>query len=104
MCQWTIRSACILAFLGFPALGFSQSGDVRGVHDPVLIRQNDTYYLFSSGPGVPIHRSKDLLHWERAGRVFAEDVPEWARTEVPQARDVWAPDISFYRGQYQLYY
>lgn len=77
---------------------------VRRVHDPVIIRQNDTYYVFSSGVGVPVRRSKDLVHWEQAGRVFAENAPAWGKAEVPGARDVWAPDISFYNGKYHLYY
>lgn len=30
------------------------------VHDPVMIKQGDTYYLFCTGRGVTVMSSKDL--------------------------------------------
>ena len=77
---------------------------IRHVHDPCLIKQGDTYYLFSTGHGIPIRRSKDLVHWEAAGRVFTADVPEWAKAEIPGTVFPWAPDIAFLNGRYFLYY
>ncbi|MCS6777475.1 MAG: arabinan endo-1,5-alpha-L-arabinosidase [Chloroherpetonaceae bacterium] len=79
------------------------TGDIRGVHDPAVIRVGNRYYLFSTGPGIPIYVSEDLRQWKRIGQVFRE-IPEWARKHVPDARDIWAPDISYYRGRYRLYY
>jgi arabinan endo-1,5-alpha-L-arabinosidase len=83
-------------------------GDVAGVHDPAAIREKDTYYLFSTGgrPGegvIPIRTSRDLRTWKRAGFVF-DTLPEWARREVPRARNAWAPDIAFHGGRFLLYY
>ena len=83
-------------------------GDVAGVHDPAAIREKDTYYLFStggrSGEGViPIRTSRNLRTWKRAGFVF-DTLPEWARREVPRARNAWAPDIAFHGGRFLLYY
>ena len=96
-CAW------LLGFLGgTDALALQQ--EARRVHDPCLIRQGDVYYLFSTGRGVPIKTSKDLLRWDDAGRVFPDGLPEWAGREVPRARSVWAPDISFFEGEYHLYY
>lgn len=77
---------------------------VRRVHDPCVIKQDDTYYLFSTGRGIPIRRSKDLVHWELAGRVFAEDVPKWAREAIPGTDMPWAPDIAYINSRYYLYY
>jgi len=77
---------------------------IRHVHDPTIATHGGEYYVFSTGKGIPMRRSKDLVHWETAGRVFDEDVPAWAKTEIPGAKDIWAPDISFYNGQYHLYY
>ncbi|MBC7804616.1 MAG: arabinan endo-1,5-alpha-L-arabinosidase [Akkermansiaceae bacterium] len=77
---------------------------IRHVHDPCIIRQGDYYYVFSTGPGVLMRRSKDLIHWEFLGKAFDEDVPEWAKTEVPGSKALWAPDISFRHGRYYLYY
>lgn len=76
----------------------------RHVHDPCIIRQGDDYYVFSTGRGVPIRRSRDLVHWEQAGRVFEEDLPKWAAVEIPGSRFPWAPDIAFLNGRYFLYY
>lgn len=37
----------------------AQSRDVV-VHDPVMIKQNDTYYAFHTGNGIHVKSSKDL--------------------------------------------
>jgi len=83
------------------------SGDLR-VHDPAMIRQGDTFYVFSTGGGpgrgiIYIRSSKDLHTWSRCGSVF-ETLPEWAKQEIPGARSAWAPDVSFFNGKYYLYY
>lgn len=83
-------------------------GDVAPVHDPVVIKERDTYYVFAtggrSGQGIiPIRTSKDMRTWTMSGYVL-EALPEWARTEIPQARNAWAPDISHFNGKYHLYY
>ncbi len=84
----------------------SLSGDLA-VHDPVIMRENDTFYVFATGnrrAGVlPIRCSKDLYHWTRCGSVF-DTLPEWAVNEIPGARSAWAPDISRYHDKYHLYY
>lgn len=84
-------------------------GNVSPVHDPVLARHGDSYYLFvtggRNGRGVlPIRQSPDLLRWEQIGFVFPDALPEWTATEVPRATNAWAPDISFFNGRYHLYY
>jgi len=77
-------------------------GDISPVHDPVIIREKDTWYLFCTGG--TIRRSKDLHHWTTVGKVF-EKLPDWATAEIPGTRGgYWAPDISVYRGVYRLYY
>jgi len=83
-------------------------GDVSPVHDPVVIKERDTYYVFCtggrSGQGViPIRTSPDMKTWTAAGFVM-ESLPEWATREIPMARNAWAPDISFYNGRFHLYY
>ena len=82
-----------------------QIGNVKHVHDPAIISPAaGTYYVFSTGHGIPIRRSSDLIHWRDAGPVFCEDVPAWARQKIPQAKFPWAPDVSFFKGRYWLYY
>jgi hypothetical protein len=82
------------------------SGDT-GAHDPVIIKEGDTYYGLRPAVGgtklVPIRVSKDLRDWRMIGHVFA-DLPEWAPKEIPGTQGVWAPDISFFNGKYHLYY
>jgi arabinan endo-1,5-alpha-L-arabinosidase len=86
----------------------SLQGDLSPVHDPSAIKQGNRYYVFCtggrSGQGViPIRTSTDMRTWKAAGFVF-ESLPEWATREIPLARNAWAPDISFYNGEYHLYY
>lgn len=81
----------------------AQTGDIRRVHDPAVIKHDGAYYLYSTNNGIPIRRSRDLVHWETIGRVF-ERLPAWAEEEVPGVRGPWAPDISFFGGKYHLYY
>jgi arabinan endo-1,5-alpha-L-arabinosidase len=77
------------------------------VHDPVIIKENDTYYVFATGRGgggiIPIRSSKDMCNWTLTGHVL-DSLPEWATKEIRGARDAWAPDISYYNGKFHLYY
>lgn len=86
---------------------YQLDGDIRDVHDPSLIRAGQTYYLFSTSRSpaerLPIRCSADLQQWTRCGDVFAA-IPEWARRAVPGAKDLWAPDISYFNGRYHVYY
>lgn len=78
-------------------------GDIRQVHDPTIIKDADTYYLFSTRAGIAIRCSKDLISWRLCGDVFAH-LPRWAVQDVPGVRGLWAPDVSYFNGKYHLYY
>jgi arabinan endo-1,5-alpha-L-arabinosidase len=72
-----------------------------GTHDPSsIIESNGTYYLFQTGLGAKT--STNLLSWQAAAKPF--NAPSWATTQVPGVSDLWAPDISYFGGQYHLYY
>ncbi|MGQ7946104.1 arabinan endo-1,5-alpha-L-arabinosidase [Flavobacterium sp. WC2509] len=74
------------------------------VHDPVMIKQKDTYYLFCTGKGINVFSSKDLKNWKQEPAVFKEK-PSWATKVVPDFKNhIWAPDISFHNNTYYLYY
>jgi arabinan endo-1,5-alpha-L-arabinosidase len=74
------------------------------IHDPVLTRQNGTYYLFGTGNGVTVWSSKDRKSWTPEKPVFASP-PAWAQHDVPGFKaHIWAPDISYFNGQYSLFY
>lgn len=84
-------------------------GDVAPAHDPAIVRQGDSYYVFTTsqareGEGlIHIRVSKDLETWARAPSVFAE-MPAWVKEAVPGARGIWAPDVFFAKGEYRIYY
>lgn len=74
------------------------------VHDPVMIRQGDTYYLFSTGAGITVHTSADMKSWKREPAVF-DRAPDWTFTAVPGFNGhIWAPDIFEHQGTCYLYY
>jgi arabinan endo-1,5-alpha-L-arabinosidase len=74
------------------------------VHDPVMAREGDSFYVFSTGPGITIYGSDDLEHWRWQGRVF-DGEPAWAKAAVPGfAGHLWAPDIFEHDGRWYLYY
>jgi len=83
--------------------GLEQTGSIQDVHDPVLAREGNRYYLYSTGYGIPIRMSDDLIAWSGPTEVFSE-LPSWAETAVPGVEFPWAPDISFFNGAYHLYY
>ncbi len=73
-------------------------------HDPVIQRQGDTWYLFTTGPGVSVWSSKDLKKWVQQAPVFARS-PAWTEQVVPGFNGhIWAPEIAFHDGVYTLYY
>lgn len=93
----------LLIFLGSGVKAQEYQSDIS-VHDPVMIKQNDTYYLFSTGWGISVWSSKNLKEWKKEKQVFAEP-PAWAVAAIPSFKGhIWAPDIYFHDGQYFLYY
>jgi arabinan endo-1,5-alpha-L-arabinosidase len=74
------------------------------VHDPVMIKQDSVYYLFCTGQGISMWSSVDMVHWKAEKQIF-EIAPAWVQNIVPGFKNhIWAPDISYYLGQYYLYY
>jgi arabinan endo-1,5-alpha-L-arabinosidase len=86
---------------------FTLSGDYVGTHDPSIMKDGDTWYVFATGRApqgqMAIRCSKDLQEWKLCGHVF-DAVPEWIRKDSPETKDLWAPDISYFNGKYYLYY
>jgi len=96
---------CILliALLSVSSWSYSQDDELL-VHDPVVIKQADTYYLFCTGLGISCYSSTDLKNWKHVPAVFPEK-PVWADGVAADFKNhIWAPDITFYNNQYYLYY
>ena len=73
-------------------------------HDPVIIREKGTWYVFCTGEGIQVRTSEDGRIWTDAGWVFT-GYPSWVRDYVPGGVDsLWAPDIIKFGGWYYLYY
>lgn len=52
------------------------------MHDPVLVRQGDTYYILGTGTSIVVWASKDRRTWLAQPPVFAAP-PAWASRAVP---------------------
>ncbi len=99
-----------LSFLAAVSIGLFLAPDAQsqhlevGVHDPVMAKQDDTFYLFATGRGISVWSSSDMENWERLAPVFSE-APAWTDTVVPGGRyHLWAPDITYHNGRYFVYY
>lgn len=92
-----------------PLTNYELTGDTSPVHDPSIIRQSSTYYAFSTdasssqGGFIPIRCSTDKIAWTACGYVFGT-LPSWVAGAVPQATEIWAPDVSYFNGMYHVYY
>lgn len=98
-------AAAALISLSAAAQPLKLQGDLR-VHDPVMIKEGSTYYIFATGRGVSIKTSEDKIFWKNAGGVFdSTALPAWHRNDIPEQKGhLWAPDISYRNGKYHLYY
>ena len=92
--------------------------------DPDVIRVGADYYMVASSfhfsPGIPILRSRDLVHWTIVGHVLPRlpFAPEYDMpgphtltdaTSKPiggtrYAGGVWAPSIRFHAGRFYVYF
>lgn len=96
--------ALIAAFFAAAGFAFAEPPHEVDIHDPALAKDGNTYYLYSTGPGIPFYSSKDRVHWTAQGRVFATE-PSWAHSVTTRFNGhVWAPDVSYVGGRYYLYY
>ncbi len=86
-----------------PPAAIDPQGQIRNIHDPVMAQDGGVYYVFSTGPRLIVICSPDMVNWEWCYRVF-EQTPTWVQEAVPGVAALWAPDISFYDGRWQLYY
>ncbi len=103
-----VTLCCLLCASAPAQRAYSLSGDFWGTHDPSIAKEGHTWYVFATGraPGggqIAIRCSSDLEHWRFCGHVF-DAIPAWIHEDSPKTRDLWAPDIAFYRGEYRLYY
>ena len=81
---------------------------LAGFHpDPSVCRVGDEFFIVTSTfayfPGIPVHRSRDLVTWERIGHVLAE--PDHVDLDGLDVSDgVWAPTIRHHNGLFFVVY
>ncbi len=91
------------------SLSLALTGNVAPVHDPAILKDGDSYYLFTTGNAgdaeglLALRTSTDLRDWTLRGGSYAA-LPAWIAAAVPGASGMWAPDISKVGNQYRLYY
>ncbi|HVV50253.1 MAG TPA: glycoside hydrolase family 43 protein [Polyangia bacterium] len=73
--------------------------------DPSVARVGDWFYLVNSSfeffPGVPLHRSRDLVHWEPLGNVLTRESQLPLETAAPSG-GIFAPTIRFHAGTFYV--
>lgn len=76
------------------------------LHDPWIVAEKGTYYLFTSnigavsgtpGVGAMVYRSTNLRDWSRPQAVFVLPQTLWANGGG------WAPEVHAYHGRYWLF-
>jgi hypothetical protein len=102
------RCAAILLLIAGTSLLHAAPPNLRGslgIHDPsAVIKCGGRYYVFGTGQGITSKSSADRQYWVTGPSVFATQ-PAWTSTYVPGFTGYfWAPDISFFNGQYHLFY
>ena len=75
--------------------------------DPSMIRVGDTYYIANSTfewfPGVRLHESKDMVHWNLLPSPLSTTTLLDMKGN-PSSGGIWAPDLSYADGKFWLIY
>lgn len=99
-----IKTAAFAALIIAASLTSAAQSTSPGVHDPVMIQENEVSYIFATGNGIHRMKSTDMVTWEQMKPVF-DEAPAWAVEAIPGFKGhIWAPDISLHNGVYYLYY
>lgn len=79
--------------------------DTPMVHDPVMAKEGDTYYIFATGMGVQKMTSTDRQNWTVHPEPVLSPIPAWTHDSVPGFKNhVWAPDVILWHGKWWLAY
>ncbi len=79
---------------------------LKGFHpDPCICKAKDTYYIATSTfeyfPGINIHASKDLVHWELVAHPLDSSKIINMMNNSPSS-GVWAPDLTYHNGLFYI--
>jgi arabinan endo-1,5-alpha-L-arabinosidase len=95
--------SCASPFGGGPTATTTTHLDI-GVHDPSMTWDGTKYFLFATGGTLNIRSSTNIETWSNVGNIFTA-IPAWITTALgANPGDLWAPDISYFNGQFHVYY
>ncbi|MEM9895556.1 MAG: family 43 glycosylhydrolase [Bacteroidota bacterium] len=99
-------SLIALAMIQWSIAQTYQNPILPGFHaDPSICRAGDYYYLVNSTfeyfPGVPIHRSKDLVNWELVGHVVTRN-SQLDMEGYKASAGIHAPTIRYHQGTFYV--
>ncbi len=101
----TTITALALAIPATLAQGFTNPVLPGFYPDPSVCRVGDTFYMVNSSfqyfPGVPIHQSKDLIHWQQIGHCLTRE----SQLALPNASfwgGIYAPTIRYHDGLFYM--
>ena len=73
--------------------------------DPSIVCVNDTFYLINSTfeylPGIPIHKSKDLIHWETINHCITRD-SQINLGNCNCSCGIFAPTLRYHSGTFYM--
>ena len=99
-----VKWQAIAAFLLFVSVAVSGQGYSNPVlsgfyPDPSVCRVGDDFYLVNSTfqyfPGLPIHHSKDLIHWEQIGHCINR-TSQMDLSKTNSGGGLYAPTIRYH--------
>jgi len=74
--------------------------------DPSICRVGDTYYMVNSSfewfPGLPIHRSKDFVNWEKIGHGLHRPTQIVYKKGLKNSHGIFAPTIRYNKGTFYI--
>lgn len=86
---------------------YALKGNINS-HDPSGLQKgaDGRYWQFTTGDGIYMAYSPDLITWTSGGTVFPRGTwPSWIANYVSNFRgNFWAPDVIYMDGYYYIYY
>jgi arabinan endo-1,5-alpha-L-arabinosidase len=89
----------LISLISIPALA-----DQVVAHDPVMIKEGKTYYVFCTGPGITAFSSTNMKDWKSLEPTLKDEPAMVKQVAQKFAGHLWAPDIQFHNNLYYLYY
>ena len=103
-----LGTICLTGAAQGPRRGFQREAfttETPMVHDPVMAKDGDTYYIYATGMGIQQMTSKDRKTWTVLPQPVMTVIPGWTTDSVPGfGSHVWAPDVIQWHGRWWMAY